>query len=107
MLTLGFVQSEIVTSETTGEDETSVSRHLKAMQEEMKQTVKNDAILDDRMAGTMSARRADVATKPLRDILAAYPALQLDSQAGCFFGIITLYSIILEMFNGFHFAPSR
>jgi len=75
-----------VTSVCTGEDETSIARHVKTMQDEMKRSVKNDTILDDRMIRTMSARRADVAVKSLSDILATYPALQLDLQASSFDG---------------------
>jgi hypothetical protein len=73
-------QPEVVTVECDGEDATSIAGHVKTMQEEMKRSVPNNNILEDRMARTMSARRADISSKVVADILNLYPALKLDVQ---------------------------
>jgi hypothetical protein len=74
------LQAEVSIDGCDGEDDTSTARHCKTMQDEMKRSVPNDSVLDDRMMRTMSARRSIMSTKPLLDILADYPALQLDKQ---------------------------
>jgi len=66
-----------------GEDDTSIQLHIQAIQQEMRRSTPNMAIVDDRMARTLQPRRKDVAELPLSDIMEKYPALQLDSQVSC------------------------
>ena len=61
-------------------DHDIISTHIGTMHAEMAKSVPIAAVLEDRMARMLAARRQAVINKPLQELLEEYPALTRDDQ---------------------------
>jgi hypothetical protein len=85
ILIVSYLLVQIQVEDDGAEDVTSVAAHIKALQDEMRKTIPNMTLLDDRMQRTMTARRESIKTVSLSELLVLYPALKLDYQVSSYY----------------------